>query len=49
MDLNPGAIPTPLADVILDGLPGAVLAGQRAPGAARAQHLQDASGDAAHV
>jgi hypothetical protein len=34
MNLDPGAIPTPLPKIIIDRLPGAVLAGQIAPGAA---------------
>ena len=49
VDLDPGGIPVPLPKVILDGLPGAVLAGQIPPGATGPQDVEDAVGDAAHV
>ena len=49
MDIEPGAITTPLPKLVIHRLPGTILAGQIAPRAAGPQDIEDALGDAPHV
>src|SRR5581483_7922006 len=48
-DLLPGAIPTPPAEVVVDGPPGWEVVGQGAPGAALAGVVEQGVDDLAHV
>src|SRR5262245_35365649 len=49
MDAHPGPIELLAAEIVIDRLPGAVLARQIPPGAAGAQNVRDAISDAADV